>query len=175
MSSRWWEFDIGWMYIRLFECLAWRVYVAWRGNRLQADKSVWTWRPSGRCRHRMHVLANYAREVIMPSPTPSCVTRKTLPANGARQARRSAGARRDRRWTPASRPASGVDPERSQVLATVHRSRQQLQQVWERTASSQEALLARLQQWCGRPEDSGIKALQEFARSLRSYPRRPVG
>lgn len=58
---------------------------------------------------------------------------------------------------------------RSQVLATVHRSRQQLQQVWERTASSQDVLLAALQQWCREAEDSGVKALQEFARSLRSY------
>jgi stearoyl-CoA desaturase (delta-9 desaturase) len=59
--------------------------------------------------------------------------------------------------------------DRSQVLATVHRSRQQLQQVWERTASSQEALLAALQQWCRDAEGSGIKALQEFAHTLRSY------
>jgi stearoyl-CoA desaturase (delta-9 desaturase) len=58
---------------------------------------------------------------------------------------------------------------RSQVLAKVHRSRQQLQQVWDRTASSQEALLSALQQWCRDAEDSGIKSLQDFARSLRSY------
>ena len=57
----------------------------------------------------------------------------------------------------------------SQVLATVHRSRQQLQQVWDRTASSQEVLLAALQQWCREAENSGIKALQDFARTLRSY------
>ena len=57
----------------------------------------------------------------------------------------------------------------SQVLATVHRSRKQLQQVWDRTASSQEALLASLQQWCREAEGSGIKALQDFSRGLRSY------
>jgi stearoyl-CoA desaturase (delta-9 desaturase) len=57
----------------------------------------------------------------------------------------------------------------SQVLATVHRSRKQLQQVWDRTATSQEALLAALQQWCREAEGSGIKALQDFAHSLRHY------
>jgi stearoyl-CoA desaturase (delta-9 desaturase) len=57
----------------------------------------------------------------------------------------------------------------SQVLATVHRSRKQLQQVWERTATSQDALLSSLQQWCKEAESSGIKALQDFAHSLRGY------
>ncbi len=51
----------------------------------------------------------------------------------------------------------------------MHRSRKQLQQVWDRTATSQEALLAALQQWCKEAEGSGIKSLQDFARSLRGY------
>ena len=59
--------------------------------------------------------------------------------------------------------------ERSQVLAKVHRSRQQLQQVWERTAGSQDALVNALQQWCRDAEQSGVKALEDFARTLRTY------
>ena len=65
-------------------------------------------------------------------------------------------------------PKSGKSTS-SQVLAKVHRSRQQLQQVWERTATSQDALLSALQQWCRDAEASGIKALQDFAENLRGY------
>ena len=75
------------------------------------------------------------------------------------------------RWAREAEPKQRLQAvlERSHVLATVHRSRQQLQQVWDRTASSQEALLTALQQWCREAEASGIKALEDFARSLRNY------
>ena len=67
--------------------------------------------------------------------------------------------------------------EQSQVLATVHSYRNRLQEVWERTATSQDALLAALQDWCKQAEATGIQALEEFSRSLRGYlpaPPQPV-
>ncbi|MGR6036166.1 MAG: DesA/ISL3 alpha bundle tail domain-containing protein, partial [Candidatus Nitrosoglobus sp.] len=51
----------------------------------------------------------------------------------------------------------------------VYRFRQQLQEIWSRAWSSQEAILQALQEWCRQAEQSGIKALEDFALSLRSY------
>jgi stearoyl-CoA desaturase (delta-9 desaturase) len=170
LSVRWWEFDIGWFYIRLLSLLG--LAEVRRLAQAPVIESGKTTVDMDTVRavvsHRMFVLANYAREVIKPVADAELCRSEVQCRKLARQARRLL-----------SRPESSLDPgsrqrlhailERSQVLATVHRSRQQLQQVWERTACSQEALLAALQQWCRDAESSGIKALQDFSRSLRTY------
>ena len=170
LSSRWWEFDIGWMYIRLFSVFGLaRVRRVARKPLLQADKSVVDMETvRAVISHRMHVLANYAREVIMPVADAELCHSEKHCRRLARQARRLLVREESSLDVPSRQRLESI-LSRSQVLATVHRSRQQLQQVWERTASSQDVLLAALQQWCREAEDSGVKALQEFARSLRSY------
>ncbi len=170
LSARWWEFDIAWLYIRLLSLLglarvrrvarAPRVDLAKNAIDMDTVKVVIT--------HRMHVLANYAREVIKPVADAELCRSEVACRRLARQARRLL-ARDVASLDEASRKRLEGILNNSQVLATVHRSRQQLQQVWERTATSQEALLASLQQWCREAEDSGIKALREFSQRLRAY------
>jgi stearoyl-CoA desaturase (delta-9 desaturase) len=60
----------------------------------------------------------------------------------------------------------------NQHLETVYRFKQNLQELWRRSAESNEHLLHSLQEWCHQAEASGIKALQDFARTLRSYSLR---
>ncbi len=59
--------------------------------------------------------------------------------------------------------------ERSNALKTIYAMRQELAGLWERSNDSREQLLARLQDWCHRAEESNIAALQKFSRTLRSY------
>jgi stearoyl-CoA desaturase (delta-9 desaturase) len=118
--------------------------------------------------HRMHVLADYAREVVKPVADAEFCRSEQHCRRLARQARRLL-VREESTMDASSRERLQQILNRSQVLATVHRSRKQLQQVWERTASNQEVLVAALQQWCREAENSGIKALQDFARGLRGY------
>jgi stearoyl-CoA desaturase (delta-9 desaturase) len=51
--------------------------------------------------------------------------------------------------------------------------RRRLQEVWERTTASQDALLQSLQEWCRQAEASGIRSLAEFAHTLRRYTLQP--
>jgi stearoyl-CoA desaturase (Delta-9 desaturase) len=46
--------------------------------------------------------------------------------------------------------------------------REELRQLWTRTNVSAEQLVADLQAWCKKAEESGIAALQEFALKLRA-------
>ncbi|MCB1786057.1 MAG: fatty acid desaturase [Gammaproteobacteria bacterium] len=175
LSARWWEFDIGWFYIRTLSVLGLaRVRrVARRPSRLR-DKSVIDMDTvRAVVTHRMHVLANYAREVIKPVADAEFCRSERHCRRLARQARRLL-AREESSLDVQSRQRLENLLDRSQMLATVHRFRKQLQQVWERTASSQDALLGALQQWCREADSSGIKALQDFARNLRSYAPAPV-
>ena len=60
-------------------------------------------------------------------------------------------------------------------LETVYKFRVQLQDVWGRAAANHDTLVVALKDWCARAEETGIKALQEFAIGLRRYSLGPVG
>ena len=170
LSNRWWEFDIGWLYIRVLEILrlakvrrvAPRPCLAEGKTIVDLDtlKAVIT--------NRMHVAARYARDVIRP------VSRKELCGEDAacrrvyRQARRLL-VRDESHLDETSRQRLARLLEKSPTLATVVEYRKKLQDVWERTTASQEALLQSLQDWCRQAEASGIRSLAEFAHTLRSY------
>ena len=49
-----------------------------------------------------------------------------------------------------------------------------LQQLWKERAATQESLLHALQEWCRQAESTGIKALEDFAFSLRGYVLQPA-
>ena len=55
------------------------------------------------------------------------------------------------------------------ALRTVHEYREQLERMWEQANLSNERAVAHLREWCAEAEASGIKALQDFAATLRGY------
>jgi stearoyl-CoA desaturase (delta-9 desaturase) len=57
----------------------------------------------------------------------------------------------------------------SKTLQTMHEMRVELGAIWERSTSTREQLLHQLQDWCLRAEASGVQALHDFSRRLRSY------
>ncbi len=170
LSSRWWEFDIGWFYIRLMSMLGLaQVRQVSSFPRIDREKQ---WVDLDTLRavlfHRLHVMARYARLVTMP------VLRQEL--ERADESCRSVLKRA--RAALVREPSLVGDKDRarlqsalsaSEALSVVYDFRQRLQAVWSRTASEKEQMLAALQEWCSQAEASGIKALQDFARSLRGY------
>ena len=64
--------------------------------------------------------------------------------------------------------------EHSQALKVIYEKRLALQQIWGRTSANSHEMLQALKDWCNQAEESGIKALQEFADSLRTYSLRPA-
>lgn len=170
LSAKWWEFDIGWLYIRLFSLLGLAKVrrVASRplidAGKVHIDMDT----VKAVVMHRMHVLADYARDVIKPTTEAEICADVVQCKKLARQAHKLLSADHARLDQVARARLQDL-LEKSQVLATVYQHREGLQQIWERTASSQEALLKSLQDWCHEAEATGIKALQDFARSLRAY------
>jgi stearoyl-CoA desaturase (delta-9 desaturase) len=47
--------------------------------------------------------------------------------------------------------------------------RRELVRLWESSSASSEQLLADLQAWCQRAQQSGIEGLEQFAYRLRRY------
>jgi stearoyl-CoA desaturase (delta-9 desaturase) len=170
LSARAWEFDLGWAYIRLFERLGLaRVRRVARQPQIDTSKTVIDMDTvRAVILHRMHVMASYARDVMKPVLVKELCRSEQSCRALQRQARRllsSEEANLDER----SRLRLASILERSQVLATVHQFRGRLKQVWERSATNQETLLAALQDWCQQAEQTGISSLVEFSRRLRGY------
>jgi stearoyl-CoA desaturase (Delta-9 desaturase) len=122
---------------------------------------------------RMHVMRDYARLVTVPTLRGEFSTlRARIPERAGRLRRLlvretallDVGARR--------RLAEVL--ENSQALATVHDFRERLKEIWGGSAVSNDGLVAQFRDWCAQAEASGVRALQEFAASLRGYSLRPA-
>lgn len=170
LSSKWWEFDIGWMYIRMLEIVGLARVKKVAPKPLLDPGKVTVDVDTVRAifNNRFQVITSYGRQVMMP------VMREEIAR--ADEAYRDL-LNRARHW--AMRDDSLVaDNQRSEMestlnlnarLATVYQFRQRLQELWKRSSMTPEALLKALQEWCTQAEATGIRALQDFARTLRSY------
>jgi stearoyl-CoA desaturase (delta-9 desaturase) len=172
-SSRWWELDLGWGYIRMLEMLGLaRVKKLAPRPVLLAKDQVDLDTVRAVVLGRLQVMADYARRVVWPVLRQE--SRPRLAGRfGLRQARhllvRDPGLLDAR-----ARGALEQLLACCQSLRTVYQFRQQLQAVWERQVASHEQLRAALQDWCAQAEATGIQALEQFARRLRGYGLQPA-
>jgi len=173
-SVRRWEFDIGWMYIKLF---------SWFGlakvNRV-APHPVIGRRPEAPVDidnltaiivNRMHVLRDYTRQVTLPV----FKTEKAM-ARGDAMYRRAKKLliRRPTLLDDQAMIRLGALLDENAALKTVHEYRERLSEIWSSANVSNEALLQQLKDWCQEAEASGIQVLEEFAARLRSYQMMPA-
>lgn len=175
LSSKPWEFDIGWLYIRTLQLigLAKIKKVAPEPVINSAKQSVDMETVRAILVNRLHVLSHYARDVVLP------VLREELHKADESCRRLLRRARR-----PLVRGEAVMDEEAksrvqaalnlSQTLTTVYEYKKRLQQLWQNRFSSQDRLLHHLEEWCKQAEATGIKVLQDFARRLSGYTLQPV-
>ncbi|MEZ5590942.1 MAG: fatty acid desaturase [Gammaproteobacteria bacterium] len=175
LSSKRWEFDIGWAYIQLLAfCHLARVKkVAPVPRQLPGKQVIDLDTLRAVVLNRLHIMAEFARTVVIP------VMRLELERmdNSYRQflkRHRRLLLREEGQMNERERDHLQDVLKASQTLRTVHDYRKQLQALWSRTTASHDSLLAALQDWCNQAEASGIQALQDFARSLRTYSLQPA-
>jgi len=172
LSSKWYEFDIGWLYIRILETagLAKVKKVApepkfdhqKRMPDLATLQSV--------VANRYDVMAKYAKSLKRAWHEEA----EQLRAKAQLESGYLKSAKKLLQREPAKLEQQHKQQltelfTHSKALKTMHEMRSELSGLWERSHSSSEQLLQQLQDWCVRAEASGIKALQEFSLRLRSY------
>ncbi|MFC4297833.1 acyl-CoA desaturase [Castellaniella hirudinis] len=174
-SSRWYEFDLGWAYIRVLQTLGLaKVRRVAPRLRLRAPAAADTLGPDqlqGIIAHRYEVLARYSG-VIKTAVGHELKALKLRQRRGERLL-----LRRCRKWLV--RDAAALAPqEQAQVdhalslapaLSTLVQMRRELTALWESSSASSEQLLADLRAWCRRAQASGIEGLEEFALRLGRY------
>ena len=168
------EFDIGWLYIRLMEMVGWaKVRKTAPQLKLGAVKPVADGQTlEAIIANRYEVMAGYARN--LKGAVRSEIEK--LKAEGAAGSAKLARMRLARRWLhrDADKIPPAVKAELAEAVAHAPRleklvaMREELRQLWTRTNVSAEQLVADLQSWCKKAEESGIQALQEFSLKLRA-------
>ncbi|MFM7849541.1 MAG: fatty acid desaturase [Rubrivivax sp.] len=174
LSVKPYEFDIGWLYIRSLEILGLATVRKTPPQlRLGAIKPVADGKTlEALIANRYEVMAQYAQTLRQ-------AVRSELDRLQVQGGRGSAGFAQmlaARRWLhrDADKIPHTVKPEleqavgQSPVLAKLVAMREELRQLWTRTNVSADQLVADLQAWCRRAEDSGIASLQDFSRNLRA-------
>ncbi len=170
LSNRWYEFDIGWLYIRILETLGLaKVKKIAPKLRLSTGKTscdVDTLQAV--ITHRYDVVTRFARSLRATCAAElQALKARAVSVDGARL----------KRWLNidgAALPEKEL-AERAQVikhsnvLSTIYTMRDELAGVWQRSTASKEQLVHKLEDWCHRAEHSGIAPLQEFSKRLRCY------
>ncbi len=171
LSNRWYEFDIGWMYIRILEtCGLARVKkIAPTPKFVAAKAAVDMETLQAVIANRYDVMARYAKSFKL-------VWREELAKlkeASAERARVEAIKRALHQDASELREADKANLKTvlddNAVLAKIYAMREELIALWERSTATSEQLLKELQDWCARAEASGIRALEEFSLRLRSY------
>jgi len=174
LSVKPYEFDIGWAYIRALEiCGLAKVrktapQLVLGAVKPQADAQTL----EAVIANRYEVMANYAKELRR-----ACAAEVArLKAQGAATGSAWTDLRLAERWL--HRDAEKIPGEvrlrlanamsNAPTLEKLVAMREELRQLWTRTNVSAEQLVADLQDWCKRAEESGIAALREFSLQLRA-------
>jgi stearoyl-CoA desaturase (delta-9 desaturase) len=170
LSSKWYEIDVGWAYIRTLEMLGLaKVKKVAPKPKLARDKLVADHDTlQSVIANRYDVMAKYAKSVK------SAFHEELEHLKHKAEPRLLKSSRKLLQREPAKLESSQKQQlvelfQHSKALETMHHMRVELGAIWERSHSTRDQLLHQLQDWCARAEASGIKSLQEFSLRLRSY------
>jgi len=172
LSNKWYEIDVGWLYIRVLEVLGLaQVKRLPPKPRLAAAKAVVDFETlQAVIVNRYDVLARYAKSLKKTYVEELGKLKRFAPhdAELLRRIRHWLG-RDERRLPEPQRARLAQILAKSKALETAYAMRRELAAVWERSSASRGELVSHLQDWCRRAEESGIAPLREFSIRLRSY------
>lgn len=171
-SVKWWEFDIGWLYIRCLSLLGLAKVkklppqLARQEGKLQVDLDT----VKAVIGNRFQVMSFYYKRVVRPilrhvkASDVGSKEDKELFQRAGRLLRLEEGL-----LSPRASSRLQALLARYEQLRVVYHYRQSLQNVWLKTATSQKELVESLQQWCKQAEESGLDALRQFSEYLKGF------
>jgi fatty-acid desaturase len=179
LSNKWWEFDIGWLYIRLLSILGLAhvkrlpptIYTLDYKRDIDRDTVM------AIINNRFQVMARYSDQVIQPLLQQVRNEADEGHKRLYRKAKRLLN-RNNALITQKEQQSLASLLEDNAMLKTLYEKRMELQAIWQRRAASNEEIIQDLRDWIQKAEESGIQMLSEFAHNLRHYtlppPHRPA-
>ena len=169
LSVKPYEFDLGWLYIRILETCGMATVkktppkLAFGDIQPVADEKTL----EAIIANRYEVMANYARELRL-------AMKQEIDSLSARPADSVLAAAKRWMHRDVEKVPAVVLTQLAQARAALPKvdkmvqMREELRQLWLNTHLNRAQLALDLQAWCKRAEDSGIAALQEFSMRLRA-------
>jgi stearoyl-CoA desaturase (delta-9 desaturase) len=173
LSNKWYEFDIGWLYIRLLSALGLATVkkVAPR-PKLAAARTVVDF-------DTLHAVITYRYDVMQKYMTSlkQLYSEELAKLSAADRFGEAMQFKAVKRWlgrdkndlTAQDKAQLESVLEKNTRLATVYVMQHDLAALWARSSATREQLLKQLQDWCSKAQTSGIAQLQEFELRLRRY------
>lgn len=170
LSQKWWEFDIGWMWIRLFQALGLArprstgplVEKAPGKTTLDMD-TAWAV-----LNDRFRLMARYKNIVVRPLIEQECA--KVDRATGRLlRAARKALCRHESLVDESGKRRIDQAVRASHTIGTIYNLRLRLQEIWAQRGGNAEDMLHALRHWCRDAEATGIQVLRDFVEELQSY------
>lgn len=173
LSRRWYELDIGWGYIRLFQMLGLATPKGYRpiAQRVPGKQAVDVETVQAITNNRFDIMRQYRKRVLKPALR----QQKKRMADDLRPVLRRARklvVRDQELIEPQERQRLDSLLSRDAVLRQIHDKSQELQALWHRRGLKPQEKLQALLEWCREAEASGIRHLEEFSAHLRSYALR---
>ncbi len=169
-----WEFDIGWLYIKVFSAfgLAKVKKLPPKLEKVHNKTVVDIDTVKAVINSRFIVMSQYYKEVMLPTlkANKDIISKEfNQPLTKLRTILRKDESALDAE----SKTHLSHLFEKQEDLKLVYQYRQALQNVWLRTATTQKELLDALQQWCKQAEDSGSDVLKKFSEQIKTMVSRP--
>ncbi len=175
LSRRWFEVDIGWGYIRLFQLFGLARPKGYRpiahsvpGKQVMDVETV-----QAIANNRFDIMRQYRKRVMEPVLR----QQKTLLEEAIKPRYRKLKTLLSREITlihAAEKEQLDSLLDENAVLRQIYDKSHELQALWRQRGVRSHEKLQALTEWCREAEASGIRYLEEFAAHLKSYSLRPV-
>jgi stearoyl-CoA desaturase (delta-9 desaturase) len=167
LSNKWYEFDIGWMYIQILSAVGLA-----KVKKTPPKPVLRDLRPADQntleaiIANRYEIMARYSK------------TLRRFFSNEVQHMQVLAAHLSDARTWLSKDESRLTDEEKAKLeelmssnaqLRKMIEMRRDLQAIWGRSSATKEQLLLQLHTWCQRAEESGLTSLREFSLRLRRY------
>ena len=170
LSAHWWEFDIGWFYIKLFSFLGLAKVkkLAPKPKRQKDKNQIDHDTIAAIIKNRFQVMAQYRKKVVSPVVKAEVSKLDSEFDLGFGKIKKLL-CRNESLITEQNQARLESLLSSNQALEMVYEFRLKLQVIWEKTNQSKAEMIASLNQWCAEAEQTGIEALQDFSDQLKTY------
>lgn len=170
LSVKWYEFDLGWAWIRLFEMLGLARVIS-KGPMVERspDKNILdkdaAW---ALLNDRFRVMARYSNEVVKPVMAAEYQKADQASRKLIKRARRVL-VREPLLVNDKGRDRISKVVKESADIRMIHDLHLRLQEIWAQRGGNMDDIIQALTDWCAEAEESGMQSLRDFADTLKSY------
>ncbi|CAN0586111.1 unnamed protein product, partial [Ectocarpus sp. 12 AP-2014] len=175
LSRRWFEVDIGWGYIRLFQLFGLAKPKGFKpiAHYVPGKQNVDVETVQAIANNRFDIMRQYRKRVMEPVLR----QQKSLMDDEIRPRYRKLKQLLSREVSlikPKEQEHLETVLERNAVLRQIYEMSNELQALWRKRGVKPQEKMQALMDWCKEAEASGIRYLEDFAAHLRAYSLRPA-